>query len=325
MKRAQFWSAFQPLYVLAASLIGLAFTLYLFVWNYPHPDTIGRAFVAAPQYWVWVFLLAAETMFYTIILLPAWMQFAALFREQASGKDASQRGALIAMLVLASIGFVLLLGSVNLTIGDAKATGFVFQFPEGHSLRVQIFTLYAAITALPIMLGMLLIYSRVREIREQVDAGTMDEAGLFEIARTLLGCRQLLQTFLLVMGIMVSLLPVATGALRSVLVALGQANDNNYPLTVLESYGLFYTLLMIIFYAPAHLLLSDASVRVRDRLCPIDGLSGLEECLKKRAALDDWLETKIGLLDNLRAGVVTLFPLIASLVLSVLGPNAKLP
>jgi hypothetical protein len=324
MKKSSLLNTYQPLYVLATSLIGFGIVLCLYVWFYPHPDLIGQQFEATPQFWIWVFLLGVEAMFYTVVLIPSWKQFIDLLKEQFRGKDPRQRISIVIMLLLASLFFVLLLESVDVAVNLMRRS-IQFNFPEGHSWRITFMTLYAAITVLPIILGMLLIQTRVHNKSAEIEAAKQDQARLFEIARELLRYRHILQTSLLIAGVMVSILPVATGALRSILVVLGQANDNNFPMTLIAVYGLFYTSILIVFYAPVHLLLAETSRKLRDELCPIDDLAALEVNLKKREALDEWLETNNGLSQNLRTGVVTLFPLITSLVVSLLGPNVKMP
>ncbi len=323
MKNSSFWNIVQPLYVLATSLIGFAIVLCLYVWFYPHPDLIGQKFAATPQFWVWIFLLGTQAMFYTVIIVPSWMQFIDLLQKYLLAKENKQRMEIVTMLFLATVFFLLFMGAVNVAINSMRA-GTPFNFPEGHSWRIQFLTLYAAITALPNVLGMLLIYVDVHAKAGEIEYAK-DETKLFEIAHKLLEYRHILQTSLLALGVIVSILPVATAALRSILMVLEQANDNNYPTSLMAVYGLFYTALLITFYAPAHLIIVETSRKLRDKLCPIDNLTLLEDNLKKRNALDEWLETNIGLAQNLRTGIVTLSPLVASLVVSLLGPNAKLP
>jgi hypothetical protein len=325
MEKSNVGNIFQPLYVLAMSLIGLVITLALFVWFYPHPDLAGQEFRAVPQFWVWVFLLGIQTMFFTVVILPNWLQFRELLNEQVAGRNVRQRNGISMMLILAAICFLALMGLANLSITSLQDVSKDFELPQGHGLRIFMLTVYGALTALPIVLSMFLIYMGVQTKAREIEGGTLDEAGLFEAARSLLKYRRILQTSLLILGIIVSILPVSTGALRSILVALDQANDTNFPITLIAVYGLFYTTILIVFYAPVHLSLAEASRKLRDKLCPIADMDSIEIKLKQRAALDEWLETNTGLTQNLRTGIVTLFPLIASLVVSLLGPNASLP
>ena len=123
----------------------------------------------------------------------------------------------------------------------------------------------------------------------------------------------------MIAGIVVSIVPIATATLRSVLITTGYADENNFPVTVMISYGLFFTMVLVLFYAPTHLLLTETSRKLRDGLCPIENVSKLEECLRQRKSLDEWLQTNVGLAQNLKAGIVALSPLISSFLASVLG------
>ena len=131
--------------------------------------------------------------------------------------------------------------------------------------------------------------------------------------------RGLLQTYLLIAGIVVSIIPVAMASLRTILIAVGIVAEKDYPITVVLVYGLFFTAILILFYVPTHLLLTDTSRKLRDQLGPINSLPSLTESLEKRKALDEWLETNRGLTQNLKAGIVALAPLVSSFVASVLG------
>ena len=92
-----------------------------------------------------------------------------------------------------------------------------------------------------------------------------------------------------------------------------------FPIELVIIYGLFYTFLLLLLYVPTHLALNDASRALRDRLCPLDTLSNLKDTLDKRKALDELLQTNLGLGQNLRAGIFTLAPLVTSLLASILG------
>jgi len=88
-------------------------------------------------------------------------------------------------------------------------------------------------------------------------------------------------------------------------------------------YGLVFTVILLLIYAPTHLALTETSRKLRDGLCPLDSLGTLKADMDQRAALDDLLQTNIGIAENLKAGVATLSPLVTSLIVSLLGINIK--
>jgi hypothetical protein len=310
---------FQPLYIPVASAIGFAFVLILFLWNYPLPDDpVGKKFVSVPEFWVWISLLGLMSAFLTVVFAPLWKQFIDLLKEQISGQPLNQRIGLVLMILAGTAIYVFLIAFVY---GITPSIKFEFEtgFPMGHSQRVSVLYLYALITLLPLMAAILLVYRGVLDNSNKISSVAGNEVQLLNIANDLLRYRNLLQNYLLIAGIIVSIVPIATAMLRSILMTTGFATEQNFPIIIVISYGLFFTMVLILFYAPTHLLLTEASRKLRDVLCPIDCLSTVEEKLRQRKSLDEWLQTNIGLTQNLKAGIVALSPLISSFVASVLG------
>jgi len=309
---------FQPLYVPFASAIGVAFVLALFIWNYPSPnDPIGQKFVNVPEFWIWVFELGVMSAFLTVVFGPLWKQFVNLLKEQISNRDTTRKLGIGVMLLL-GIAIYLALGSSIYWVVPSNPIRLVV-LPQGHHQRVMIIYGYALLTMLPLIASTLLVYKSILDKTRQIQPAGQDRAKLFGMAADLLRYRRLLQNYLLIAGIVVSIVPVATASLRSILIAIGNVTEKDYPINIVMIYGLFFTAILILFYVPTHLLLTDSSRKLRDRLCPIDSLPTLEESLQKRKALDDWLETNIGLTQNLKAGIIALAPLVSSFVASVLG------
>lgn len=310
---------FQPLYIPVTSALGFAFVLLLFVWTYPLPgDPIGQKFVSVPEFWVWVSLLGLMSAFLTIVFAPLWKQFIDLFKEQISGQPPDQRLGLILMVLVGTVVYIFLIG---LVYGITLSVRLEFEpgFPLGHSERVRLLYIYALVTLLPLMAAILLVYKGVLDKASKISSVARNEGKLLEIANDLLRYRNLLQNYLLIAGIIVSIVPIATATLRSILITTGYATEQNFPIITVMSYGLFFTMVLVLFYAPTHLLLTETSRKLRDVLCPIDSLSTMEENLRQRKSLDEWLQTNIGLAQNLKAGIVALSPLISSFVASVLG------
>jgi len=310
---------FQPLYIPAASAIGFAFILLLFVWNYPVPgDPIGQKFTNAPEFWVWISLLGLMSAFLTVVFAPLWKQFIDLFNEQISGQSAGQRLGLILLVAVGTVVYILL---IALVYGVSLSVKFEFDtgFPVGHSERVRLIYIYALVTLLPLIGVILLTYKGVLDESKKISLMKRNEGRLLKAANELLRYRNLLQTCLLIAGIIVSIIPIATAMLRVILITTGYATEQNFPFLVVISYGLFFTMTLVLFYAPTHLLLTETSRRLRDVLCPVENVSALEERLRQRKSLDEWLQTNISLAQNLKAGIVALSPLISSFLASMLG------
>ncbi len=313
---------FQPLYVPLTSAIGFFFVIALFTWNYPVPGNyIGEKFVQAPEFWIWVFELAIMCAMLTVAFGPVWKQFFDLFKEQVSRKRGARRSSTLLMLALGLLIYLIQVTALyTMAPSSITATRIPGQLPpEGHQTRIMIIYAYALVSLLPWMGSILLIYAGVLATARQIETVSPDQIKLFRIANDLLRYRTLLQNLLLIAGIIVSLVPIATATLRSIFITIGIATADSFPLTSVMVYALFFTMILVIFYAPTHLQLADTSRKLRDALCPIQDVSTLEDTLKKRKTLDDWLQTNISLADNLKAGIFSLAPLISGFVATVLG------
>ena len=321
MKLSGFPNSFQPLYVLAAGTLGMFLTLLLFRWNYPYPgDSKGEAFVSVPEFWVWVFLFAVLFATLTIFFIPAWLSLIVTFKKWVlDSKDANIWSSILSLV----LGTIILLGflAVINTTYSAIQLDFRSAFPDGHTERMSIVFVYIVLVLLPIMLVILLLYSASQQLYKDIwDAG-QDENELFPIVDKVLELRQSLQNHLLIAGIILSMVPIITAGLRSIIIAIDKTYEDSIPMTIVFVYGLVFTLLLILIYAPTHLALTECSRKLRDNLCPIDSLANLRDSLAKRNSLDELLQTKMGLGQNLKTGIVTLAPMLTGLIVSLLGTN----
>jgi hypothetical protein len=90
---------------------------------------------------------------------------------------------------------------------------------------------------------------------------------------------------------------------------------------VLE-YGLFFTGLLAIAYAPSFLAMRRAGLRLRNKTYPMlaPGSANFFERLEERRRLDEFLQTNLSANANFKAGVAILTPLAGSVV-SLLLPT----
>jgi hypothetical protein len=181
--------------------------------------------------------------------------------------------------------------------------------------------IYVFLTALPALLGMSLIHTAAGELSARIDEAEQTESKLFPLIAELLSFRTLLQNYLTILGIILSMIPITTAGLRAILIALNPTNEQNFPITNAILFGLVFTLILLLIYLPTHLALTDASRKLRDRLCPLDSLTSLSQDIEQRRTLDDLLQTNIGITQNLKTGLITLAPLVTSLLTSVLKIN----
>jgi len=319
MKLPKFSMFVHPLYVFTAGVIGGGIVAYLFLWNYPLPADKGLAFVNAPEYLVWVFLLIVLSCLNTIFLLPSVGMFAWLYKKHVLPLGIWRQLAEIAKLLLAAVLLVAIVG-VLLRFLNSPSLGVDVQYPTGFSLRIAFVKEYTFLAFLPVVLGLLLIYSAARQYAGRIQSEEKTEKELFPEIQELIFHRNMLQNYLLIAGIMLSMVTLATAGQRAILVAVKSSNDLVFPVSLVMIYGLIFTLLLLLIYVPTHLALAEASQKLRDDLCPLDSLDTLKEDLERRGELDELLQTNTDIIQNLKTGIVLLSPLVTGLVTSLLGP-----
>ena len=308
-----------PIYVLVAGTLGGGLVLGLFTWNYPEPnDPFGQAFIHPGTFWVWIFLLVFYSVMVMIFILPSWGLLVWLFKKHTHHQEKhvlmGEAIRLLAIGIFITIILILLLQVINSTnIGIAKF------FPRGHSQRVGFLVGYSFLATLPEALSMVLIYFTIQEVFAKIKATARNESQAFALVAELQSYREILQSLLMMVGAILSMIPITTAGLRTNLIAAYPQIEPIYPVSYVIIYGLVFTLLLLLVYLPTHLTLAQASRELRDSLCPLNSLSTLKDTVERRKSLDEILQTNIGLTQNLKSGLVTLAPLISSLVVSVLG------
>jgi hypothetical protein len=319
-----FPSLLQPLYVVFASLAGIAIAKALFAQNWESPfmtvSPNGRINVLAPDYIAFVLVSAALLAFLAVIILPLWKQLFDLIRDGVADQSPFNKIGTIAMMLLGALSLIIILQAY---LGFSSSFAIVPDgtWPDGLSERLNVLFVGIILTIIPVPLIGLMIYGMAHGIVKSIPSLKNDEKGLLEIAYTLIRYRTLLQNGLLIMGVIVSAVPVVTAIMRSAFIEVDKTGEIEmmWPIIYPIMYGLGFTTILVIFYAPAHLMLNQAGQELRDALCSINSLSDIEQNLKRRKELEDWLQVNLSLIENLRAGIVTLAPLITGFITSISG------
>lgn len=130
--------------------------------------------------------------------------------------------------------------------------------------------------------------------------------------------RNLLQVCLIATGILLSLNTIITAAFYLTWKETGAFTAATFPSETIISYGLIYTLLIMLTYVPAFFTLMNVGRELRDAKYPLD-VDTLEVTMKNRKLLDDLLQINFGITANLKNGIFILTPLISGLLASLLG------
>jgi hypothetical protein len=122
-----------------------------------------------------------------------------------------------------------------------------------------------------------------------------------------------------VLGAILGLLVLVTGAQRQVVLAYAPATDYGYELVLV--YGLFFSVLVAAVYLPTHLTLAAVGHGICDAFFPdlSPGEPQWEDQTKKREKLSALLELGTGPFGRLKASAAILTPLLGSLVTLLLN------
>jgi hypothetical protein len=295
-----------PYYSLLAGAMSGVITLGLLIINPKTISLIGRKFLSLPEFWVWAFLVIVSMMLITILMIPMWISL--------NGFKVSIKKHLGSLIISATLLLFMLLAPSLL---NTQIANFDFRIilPEHHSFRMYVILFYSFIAILPAFLGIILIQIYVLNLVKETTSGG-DETQI-ELVKELLDSRDQLQTYLLILGILVSLITIATGGLRSLVLTLSE--NLHYPVSLVIIYGLYFSFLLIIIYSPAHLALSQAAKKLRDAVYPIESMETLAEDTEKRKNFDVVFQLNKGLGITFQNSIILLSPLLTSLLSSLLG------
>lgn len=319
MKSVDFSRFLNPVYVLVTGFLGGAITFLLFSPYFPlNCQGSINTFFCAPEFVVVFFLMTILWCLMAILLIPGWGVFIGLFKQHVAKSDNAYRMKEIVKLLVIAIILAASSTIVNLSgyqLNPEAQSRWSLDMPNGVSRIILINSVSLFLVFLPYLLGMVLVNSVVRDLRLSIRTTHQfpkDQA--FDFINDLLTYRKLLQVFLIVSGVLLSMVPLIIVALRSVLIRIDSGFGNIYPVTNVTFQGLMFTLLLLLIYSPAYLELSVTGQQVRDILCPLKSSDDLKNTLEKRKALDDLLQTEVSFTSNLKSGILTLGPLIASLL-----------
>jgi hypothetical protein len=183
----------------------------------------------------------------------------------------------------------------------------------GHAVKLGVLTILGGLVGLVAARGVWIVHGGLKVLRRQL--------GTEESLQTFLSLRDHLQRFLAVLGAIIGLLVLSTGAQRRAV--LSYSPKTHYGFELVLVYGFGFTILVAAVYLPTYLTLADVGIRLRDTLFPPVPTSdpGWGDTADKREKLSRILALDQGPLGQLKAGVAILTPLLGSLVGLLL--NAK--
>jgi hypothetical protein len=263
----------------------------------------GKAVSASPLFLAWGVLIVAEGVFAWAGLLPTlW----ALRRLWTSTSLTTHRylggatGAIAVSIIAFLVGLPVWVPRLDVT------------WPLGsyHPLRVGV---VGAVVILPALSAILTMWLAAAS----ADAPPPNASRVpIEVVRQYLENRGIVQACLWFLGVVIGITVLATGMLRQSMVAGKFAEEAKYPASLPLAYGAFFTLVVLLCYAPAYALIRRAGNRLlHDLLSSTTDLLTWDEQQSKFSRL---LGLDLRLDQSVKDSVAILGPLLAGLMSTAL-------
>lgn len=175
---------------------------------------------------------------------------------------------------------------------------------ESHYTRVGVMSFFVLIPPFLALAGMWSSAIAAFELSfDKFDGKKKD----VDVVATFVELRERVQSLLWYLGVVIGGAMLATGALRKSMLDVGMT-EKQYPSTLVLVYGAFFTLLLIISYVPAYLLLQRGGKRLVYRLADGENVLAWNDQRQKLATL---LVPTTGIGDTLKSTVAIFSPIVA--------------
>ncbi|OGO41063.1 MAG: hypothetical protein A2W36_02900 [Chloroflexi bacterium RBG_16_58_14] len=281
------------------SLAGMAIVL----WNYPAtPDSLK--YFSTPSFPIWLMMMAVFCGLLPVFGIPLWLSLIE-FKEHIKKNwlSISVSSVFLYGLFVASIPF-----AVNVI-------QIVFPLYKHIDKMWVIFTL-GYLAMLPAAIGLWSILSAAKETYERADP---DPQKCYPAVQAFNHYRSYLQAYLVIAGILISLVVLSTGAMRQALVEYNPANEQLFSNNMVLAHGLYFTFLLGVLYVPTYIVVQLYGRLLRDKVYPVITLDDYKEKEPLRKQFDEILNLNITVGQNLRAGLFILAPLVTSLFSSLIN------
>ena len=322
MKTKDYPRLLSPLYVILSGSLGMLITFVIFFYKFPNAsDKVGLAFVSRPEYIIWVFLHSILSCVTTITIVPLWGMLLGFTSDQLITEKSDENRTIINNLVLSGIILTAIIFAVLGLITSLSSVYFDVEsyIPSNLFPRFYFIYGYTTLSSLPALLGILSIHTATQKISTKIDFPNQTKKELFNLRGNLLEYRSLLQVYLLIAGIILSLASITGVGYRAIFVGLKADGIENFPVSHALIFGLFFTVLLLLVYIPVHLTLTETCRKLRDAICPITSIETLQEVMHLRKQLDEMLQINVDIMSSFKHGFMALAPFVSSLLASVVG------
>jgi hypothetical protein len=286
-----------PAYFFLVGIAGFLFGIGLVLLGAGRTDR-SDAFVHTTGFAVWAATIGVQTAYWAVTIGPLWAELRDLWRRAAS----------IRLAILALAGTLVLILVVLPYFSSAAQIDWPLW---SHSTKTRTLTIIGGITVgVPALLGIALAQRELNEL----EPGTVAQSDIVAAIRA----RTRILRFLSIAGAVIGLAVLAAGALRKAAVPRF-VPDDTFPQEGVMMYGAFFTGLLLLVYAPAHVAVRRFGARVRDHYFPLLGMptpdsDAFKGWLDRRAALESLLQLNVSPSQQLQASLFILAPLLSAVI-----------
>lgn len=307
----RYWTLGLMLWAAGMAAIGVIIVYLGFLSGWPwewSPEQ--KTFARDAQFLLWLLLILAQLAIGPVIFFVVTETIVEI------RKDAKFSWGGIVGLALAFGVPAVTIGVLGAHVPDLEVPGRGEWLPGGEWKITILSIIVVAIGLLP-SIGIWTVQAALRALADSVGD---DDPKKVHLDR-LLHLKDALRTFLVLLGALLTIVTIAAAAQRKAVEQWGKVDNPNYvvdkifPVEYVLLYGLMFSLLVALVYAPAHLTYVAVARRFRDRLVPLvqPTADTWQARLGQRKSFDELYELQSGTGANLKAAVVALTPLLASL------------
>jgi hypothetical protein len=272
-------------------------------------------FTGTSQYRLWVLLICAQT--------ALWFALSAPLLASLLAKGTRAR--------LLAPGVWLKMAALLLFLAWVSRLPVAYQRPfEGmaglhpwHVYKMSFFGFVGGVVAVLAIVGLWATQAALKE----AEGGPAREPG--GGVRDFLALRSTLELYLFAAGVIIGAATLATGALRQAVTAACPPAEKQFMVQDVLGYGLAFSLLLALVYAPAHAQLARTRSALREALVPLPesapapGAKFWNDWNSERRAVTELLHANAGLFASLAGALSILTPLLGSLVSMLLGGEGE--
>jgi hypothetical protein len=289
-----------PAAVLVIGLFGGAVGAAVIYIDWPFPQS-ADPFTKTGPFFLWLFLLCAQTALWALALIPIVESLRVLWRfgESNWGRVALSAGSLALALLLVSVA------------GWRVREAFPYEFPLPYGQeKLRMMAAIGGAVAISAGLGMALVHAGLTRLaRDDVSSEDARDQGISD----LLLLREHLQRLLAIEGAIIGAAVLATAALRNAVLAYSSTQP--FPRELVLMYGGAFSIVLALFWAPIYGLLLTVGARIRDSAV---GERGADEPWAdwhdRRVSFEDVIGLKTTASASFRSAVAILTPLGSALL-----------